>query len=505
MIADERILEIFADIYPSYIEMLSEDEVIQILNDYMTDRQHTIGDTRNHAYTLARNYLLQHGVIYPPYGWKNVSGETNPPTDDDNSGGNGGNGGNNSGGHTDPIETTPVRYGYRINKNDNSPSGRVEYLYDAVGKTPAYMDFDTGEFDYGDWANTWFVRGNKPCMLTYDGTVDYYLNPNDYSKKEDGTDSDVANANYAGNAMASIPLCWVYRYEDDDYLYEIVSNVQYDENYKAYAHTRADGSIADCFYVAMFVGALRGNKLKSTAADIPALEQGYSYSDIRGYAQANGATYDAMSWSQKELIRTLLLLIGKSLNSQAVYGTGVFDLDKARTFSETNDKGQFCSVDVGNNNNATKVFHIRDFWGAYETIYLGIVVAHGYYQIKMTPENVNYIITSNNWNDPPEGMTELDFAPHGQALISDAHCGEWGILPYLCTDDDRSDKIGKYFCDGLWSVYHGPGSSYIGYRNRNSVDDNRHGFFSLSFADEFRSDERSYNSHICCFPPLSTE
>lgn len=33
------------------------------------------------------------------------------------------------------------RYGYRIKKNEPAPYERVEYLYDAVGMTPAHMDF----------------------------------------------------------------------------------------------------------------------------------------------------------------------------------------------------------------------------------------------------------------------------------------------------------------------------------------------------------------------------
>lgn len=42
----------------------------------------------------------------------------------------------------------------------------------------------------------------RPCMLKSDGTVDYYLDPDDYTKKEDGeTPSDIANVNYNGNAM----------------------------------------------------------------------------------------------------------------------------------------------------------------------------------------------------------------------------------------------------------------------------------------------------------------
>ena len=36
-------------------------------------------------------------------------------------------------------------------------------------------------FDYGDWNDPFFIP--KPCMLKSDGTVDYYLDENDYSKK----------------------------------------------------------------------------------------------------------------------------------------------------------------------------------------------------------------------------------------------------------------------------------------------------------------------------------
>ena len=36
-------------------------------------------------------------------------------------------------------------------------------------------------FDYGDWNEPFFIP--KPCMLKSDGTVDYYLDENDYSKK----------------------------------------------------------------------------------------------------------------------------------------------------------------------------------------------------------------------------------------------------------------------------------------------------------------------------------
>jgi hypothetical protein len=40
-------------------------------------------------------------------------------------------------------------YGIRIDKQDANPDTRVTYLYDAVGMTPAYMDFVGGSFNYG--------------------------------------------------------------------------------------------------------------------------------------------------------------------------------------------------------------------------------------------------------------------------------------------------------------------------------------------------------------------
>ena len=39
--------------------------------------------------------------------------------------------------------------------------------------TPAYMDFSGGSFNYGSWADIWFIAKNRPVALKYDGTVDY--------------------------------------------------------------------------------------------------------------------------------------------------------------------------------------------------------------------------------------------------------------------------------------------------------------------------------------------
>ena len=79
------------------------------------------------------------------------------------------------------------RYGMKINKNDSNPATRCTYLFDAVGMTPAAMNYSAGRFDFGDWGDVFFVKNNYPAMVRYDGTEDYKLDPNDHTKKADGT------------------------------------------------------------------------------------------------------------------------------------------------------------------------------------------------------------------------------------------------------------------------------------------------------------------------------
>lgn len=50
------------------------------------------------------------------------------------------------------------RYGMKINKNDSNPATRCTYLFDAVGMTPAAMNYSAGRFDFGDWGNVFFVQ-----------------------------------------------------------------------------------------------------------------------------------------------------------------------------------------------------------------------------------------------------------------------------------------------------------------------------------------------------------
>ena len=334
-----------------------------------------------------------------------------------------------------------LRYGYRIKKTESDPEARVEYLYDAVGKRPAHMDFGAGKFDYGDWKDEWFVTKNKPLMLQNDGNVGYYLNPNNYAQREDGTASDVANTSYGGNAMAQFPLVWVKRWEDTDYLYEVISDIQWDNDYKAYAHTRADGTIADYFYWSMFGGSGSASKIRSLSGQTLAKEL-TAAQEIAG-CQANGAKWYTHTWSQRELIRTLLVLMGKSTDTQSVFGNGncrsATDATGMLTTGTLKDKGQFFGY--SSNNQQVKVFHIEKFWGDQWDRTAGIINNSGPIYAKMTPEGSGYRVTDVT------GYTNSGATLTGTngGYISAATCSELGIIPTKV-----SGSGGAYYCDGSW-------------------------------------------------------
>ena len=212
------------------------------------------------------------------------------------------------------------QYGVKIDLNNADPETSVEYILDAVGKRPARVNLETGEFDYGDWADVGFVKDCKPCMLRYDGTVDYYLNPNDYSKKEDGTPSNISDINYPANAMVEFPRWYVNLENKDNYLYIIITEEPLDSKSLANAFKRADGTIAPKMYLSMFAASLNSNNI-SASLDVQELTK-TSLLNLQSQISQIGNTYFASSWSERDYISSLLILLSKSLNHKECFGYG---------------------------------------------------------------------------------------------------------------------------------------------------------------------------------------
>lgn len=332
-----------------------------------------------------------------------------------------------------------ILYGFKIDKNNSDPATRITYLEMAAGMTPAKMDYTNDVFDYGSWDpdSIWFLADNKPYMVNPDGTPEYELDPNDYTKKIDGSASDISLTNHRMNAMAKIPLVWLKQWEDENYEYCYVCNVQLDASYHAYAHQREDGSVMDYIWISCCDGALLNGKVRSLKGQTTMNSQ--TGTNEITYAEANGELYHTRTWAQRNLINALLYLMGCSDATQTVYGNGHYtggssasNLLKTGTLS---DKGRFYGTN--GTGKAVKVFHIENWWGnAWERI-AGLINNKGKIVVKMTPP----------YNTTGDGYTDTGLVPAGTSggYISKTSMTEYGRIGYHAAGSQTT-----YACDGLW-------------------------------------------------------
>lgn len=301
-------------------------------------------------------------------------------------------------------------YGIRIDKQDANPDTRVTYLYDAVGMTPAYMDFNSGSFNYGSWADIWFIKNNRPVALKFDGTVDYELDHTDFTKKLDGTASDVSDPDYDGNFMSEMPTVYVKRWEDSRYNYIAFSDKQVNSDFLAQAHTNANGTVNSAIYLPMFKGWKdSNNKLRSLMGTYPT-------GSITGtnevtYASNNGTGWQIWDKAKIDLFMDLIMLITKSTNCRAKIGNGdcntynasdTTNYGKMKSGYETDGttrsaSAQFYGSEGTEVTNYGKhhmiAFYIEDLWGNRWDRCLGFNLVDNVYKVKMTAP---YVLDSDS-------------------------------------------------------------------------------------------------------------
>ena len=314
-----------------------------------------------------------------------------------------------------------VRYGIKINKSDSGKKSRVTYLYDAVGMTPAAMNYTDGVFNYGSWGNVEFVKNNYPCMVKFDGTEDYKLLTTDYSLKADGTTaSDVANVDYAGNAMAAFKGGWLCQYETATDEYIIWSNVKYDDGYNAYHRIGKDGTLNAGFYRHIYTPSLVRDVARSlsgcqTIGDMTAKQE-------NEVCKANGDKWGMSSWWEWNYIICLLKIMAKTDDLQTAYGMGNSRTGQPATTGTLNDKGQFYGTP--DFSTQVKVFHTEALWGdKWERLTKlicadGIVKVLPYGEPNFTGEGYTDVYCYM-WNDWRYGYVDKTvMTPYGRLPIS---------------------------------------------------------------------------------------
>ena len=329
-------------------------------------------------------------------------------------------------------------YGYKKLKSDSNPYSRVEYTDGAVGFTPLTRNFAEDTTDLGSWENTFIINAFRPVMLQSNGHVAYELDHEDQTKKLDGSSSDISNTTFDGNAMVGVSTIWLKRWEDEDWEYVQFSDKKVDSDFKACAHTASDGvTILDEVYLPMFEGSSVNSKVRSIAGQTPMNNQAGATEKTQ--IEANGSGWQFDDHANRELIRDVLTLLGKSTNGDAVYGaghnTGGTGAGSLLTTGTKKDKGMFsCS----NNNDAVKVLWLENYWGdRWDRCYGAIYDTEGKIKIKMNPPY--------NTDGAGYDNTGVTIGGTSGGYISVTKMTEYGMLPVTVSGSETT-----YEADGCW-------------------------------------------------------
>lgn len=330
-------------------------------------------------------------------------------------------------------------YGFHIDGAESVPSAKITYLADAVGMTPAHMDYTNDVFDYGSWENAFFMP--KPCMLKSDGTVDYYLDPNDYTKKLDGTASDVANDQYDGNAMMEwgkdgrkIWYKIVPDANDATSASVYIADYQADADFVDYPFHNFQGVSGNHFYTPIYNGSLDSNNKLRSISGKQVMASKTATNEV-AYAEANNPAntpiWNIEVYADIVLITLLLWLIGKSTDSQTVFGRGVESGSQAACEAYRTGAGNTKGLFYGDDGSSTlvKVFGMENFWALQWRRYVGHLLIGGTQYVKMT-------------YGQEDGSTGDGFNLTGTEYISKGHTPEGTGGQYM--ELQEYDKDGFY-------------------------------------------------------------
>lgn len=325
------------------------------------------------------------------------------------------------------ISGTPQPYKkmtVRIDLSNSNPATCSTYADDAVGMTAGSSEWDD-------------FFGHYPVLFK-DGAEVGKLDPNDFTKFEDGTDADITSGD-AGDIMICFPRHGLAISTTDNIVTVSMTDDPDNDDFKYYAHSRGDNR-RDVFYLGAYKGYLLDSKLRSLSGKSPRVNA--TIGNFRTYAQANGSGYEMTGFYQITYLQAMYLLKYKSLDSQTAVGMGYVSGSNAIATGGTEAWGMDCELVKQTNptymtdsKHHVKVFGLEDLWGNVHEFVDGIYSSSAR----------NIITATDNFNDTGTGYTD-----NGQGATSN-------LSGYMSKPQGTTEKgfIAKandgssttYFCD----------------------------------------------------------
>lgn len=294
-------------------------------------------------------------------------------------------------------------YGFDLDISNPVPSERVSYPVDVDnhGYAPAKMVLgNNAYFDYGSWPNT---AGNRilprPCVLGFDGRVEFYLDSNDYSKKIDGTYSYIASTRLQGEVMMEWPKIYTKRWEENGIYHFRCSDVKIDSGYECWTNYDNNNNEIDHFYTSVFPVSYPGyyeppvdgkdpqnvdwTRLKSISNHYPTRESSEISQSILDKIRMDKT--DPLTWNiellaDRLLINDLLIMMAKTTDLGGAYGYVSEINSNDYTTGKLNKKGLFY------HQNCSKVFGMEAWYNNDDgNLLAGWYYDNGTQKIKITP------------------------------------------------------------------------------------------------------------------------
>lgn len=335
-------------------------------------------------------------------------------------------------------------------------SARIEYTGVNKNYTPLSLDKSSGVMSLNDWAGHPILAANKPYMVRKDGSPDYRLKEDDYTKKEDGTASDVANTKYEGGAFSWLKKIYKQEYMigDDRYVnfsmtprdgFEPVGFVDDNDN-------ELEGVWLPMFYGSILEPETETPKMTSLSGLQP--HHTKNTADQKKAIDNFGTRARFLGGPVVETIIDLLILFAKTTDLQGAYGNGNmsgYDVSQAPTNGVKQNAvvkgGQFYGTSDGKSLN--KIFHsiVLGSWQQWMRDPYEVVV-NG--RVKVST-NYKYDVTGATYLDTgiqvPDNM-EWDQNHNAMAYPSYYRTVPgYGAIPAL---EMKGGSTATGGCDGLW-------------------------------------------------------
>ena len=158
----------------------------------------------------------------------------------------------------------------------------------------------------------------RRCVLNTDGTVKYFLDPNNSTKKEDGTTAIIDGTD--GNVMVQIPKFW-YKYEFADGKHKWLISDGEQPGFEVHPAFDRGGTIRDFRYYPAYQGFTLSGNLISGSGRVPTANK--TRAVFRTEAAANGTGWSQIDWNLLIAVQLLYLTEYADFDTQDMLGQGI--------------------------------------------------------------------------------------------------------------------------------------------------------------------------------------